>query len=355
MKIALVAPIEESVPPQKYGGTELVVANIANTLTNMGHQVSLLASGDSHTQARLIPIAAKAIRSENSKPTPQGLRQYYKFEQAATILEKLKELKPDIVHNHLSWRLLQFRHSIPLPMVTTHHGPLASIPEKRTFKKYKDENHISISNNQRKAMPSLNWVSTVYNGIDLDIFPFEEKKQDYFVFLGRTSPEKGLLEICTMIQKTSHRLVIAAKVDIIDRPYFEEKIKPLIDGKQITFVGEVGHRRKVELLKGAKALLLWLNWEEPFGLVVTEAMSCGTPVIVNPRGSMPELIDNGTTGFLVSSLNQMQKKLDLVDHLNAQTCRKQVQKRFSNQKMAEDYLKVYLLAISQYATSHNRS
>jgi glycosyltransferase involved in cell wall biosynthesis len=341
MRIVQVAPFEESVPPKKYGGIEIVIFNLVEELVKLGHEVFLLASGDSQTSAILIPTIDVSIRNKFSPTKIDEWRSWLKFYHTATVLEHIREIKPDIVHNHLSWRFIQFRKFIDCPLMTTCHGPLNSLPERYTFARHADANYISISDNQRLAMPKLNWVSTVYNGIAVEQFSLsKQKNKDYFVFLGRTSPEKGLREICQMIASTNHQLKIAAKVDVVDVEYFEKEIKPMIDGKQIEFIGEIDHQGKVELLKHARGLLLWLNWEEPFGLVVVEAMACGTPVIVNRRGSMPELIQNGKTGFLVNSLAEMEVKLNEVSTLKALDCRQWVENHFSTSQMTEGYLQV---------------
>lgn len=215
---------------------------------------------------------------------------------------------------------------------------MSTLQEQYTYEHFPNHNYVSISNNQRLAMPDLNWVKTVYNGIDTSQFSINAPQRDYFAFLGRSSPNKGLKEICTLIKKTKHKLKIAAKVDTADQAYFNQEIKPLIDGKQIEFIGEIGPADKNEFLGKAKGLLLWLNWEEPFGLVVTEAMACGTPVIVNKRGAMPEIVVNGKTGFLVDSLDEMQQRLDEVKTIKASDCRQHVETNFSQTKMADDYI-----------------
>lgn len=341
MRIVQIAPFEEPVPPKKYGGTELVVYNIVEEMTRLGHEVYLIAAGDSTTSAHLIPIVEKSLRQMYGPEELDTWRDFLKFFKMGEILKKVREINPDIVHNHLNWRLLVFSDFIECPMYTTIHGPITSLHERYTYSQFPQANYISISNNQRKAMPELNWVKTIYNGIDLKRFKVNENKnREYFAFLGRTSQEKGLKEICQTIKKTKYKLKIAAKVDTVDKKYFEQEIKPLIDGKQIEFVGEIGPEEKSDFLRNAKGLLLWLNWEEPFGLVVTEAMACGTPVIVNKRGSMPELVKNGQTGYLVDSLEEMKKRLDEVEAIDPLVCREHVERNFSSSIMAKEYLRL---------------
>lgn len=340
MRIVEIAAIEEKVPPEKYGGTELVVHNVTEGLVEAGHEVYLLASGDSETSAKLIPLLPKSIRAMYGPEEIEHWRDYLKVAALADILKRVREIKPDIVHNHLNWRLLLFSDLLDCPMMNTMHGPLTSLRERETYRAHSHANYISISDNQRKAMPELNWLRTVYNGIDVEQFDFQETKGDYFAFLGRTSPEKGVEEICRMIRGTKHKLKIAAKVDPVDRHYFDNYVKPYIDGDQIEFVGEVDHAGKNALLKNAKALLLWLNWEEPFGLVVPEANACGTPVITNYRGAMPELIKEGVNGFLADSIEGMESYLDRAQEIQPVACREHVKASFSKEKMVKDYIEV---------------
>lgn len=341
MRILHIAPFEEPVPPKKYGGVELVVYNLVEEMTRLGHEIYLIASGDSKVSCNLIPIVPRSLRSHYTHADISQWRDFMKVYQIPKILKTIAEIKPDIVHNHFAWRFIQFSDFIACPMYTTVHGPITSIHERYTYADHKNHNYISISDNQRKAMPELNWVKTIYNGINVDKFEIgKDSERDYFAFLGRVSPEKGLKEICQVILNSPYKLVIGAKVDKVDEDYFEQEIKPLIDGKKIKFIGEVNHKGKVKLLKHAKGLLLWLNWEEPFGLAVVEAMACGTPVIVNPRGSMPEIVVDRKTGYLVDSLDEMRKRLDDSGKINAMDCRNLVEKKFSHVVMTKQYLEL---------------
>ncbi len=353
MKIVQVAPWEETVPPKKYGGTELVVSNVTEELVRRGHEVYLFAAGNSKTKANLIPLFPQTLREEYptdkySEKDIDMYRQYWKFAKISEIITKIEELKPDIVHNHLNWRFKMFRHLVKFPMVSTIHGPISAINERMTYSAHADAYYVSISDNQRKAMPELNWVRTVYNGIDTEAFDLGDGSGDYFVFLGRTTPEKGLAEIVKMIKTTKHKLKIAAKIDSVDMKYYETEIKPYVDGDQIEYVGEVDHVGKNALLGKAKGLLMWLNWEEPFGLVVPEANVTGTPVIINPRGSMRELMKDGVNGYLVNSLDEMKAKLDEVHKLDRKTVREHAVARFSVQKMADDYERAYQEVIAKH-------
>ncbi len=345
MNIAEIAPPEETVPPEKYGGTELVVSNCTEELLRQGHDVTLFASGDSKTKAALFSVIEKSFR-ELFPLTPENhsdvsaKRTYHRYIYAMKMVSEINKRNFDIIHNHFGWRPVLFSKQLSCPMMTTVHSPLTSYNERQTYKDFPEGNYISISKQQQRAMPELNWVGTVYNGIDVNSFDLGKGEGDYFVFLGRTSPEKGLSEICQMIKKTKHKLKIAAKVDGSDAPYFESMVKPYIDGTQIELVGEVGHAEKNKLLGGAKGLLLWLNWEEPFGLVVPEANACGTPVIVNKRGSMPELVEDGVSGYLVGTLEEMQSKLDQVEMLDRNACRDHVIQNFSIEQMVRGYIEI---------------
>lgn len=340
MRILEVAAFDEPVPPHKYGGTELVVANICEGMIESGHDVYLAAAGDSRTRAKLVPIVDKSLRNIYQEHDLTLQRDFYRIYSLSKILDIVNEVKPDIIHNHLSWRLIHFAKHFPCPIMSTMHGPMNDIRVIQTARMFSDSPLISISDNQRLPAPDLNWAGTVYNGIDVQAFDLEAQKHDYFAFLGRIAKEKGIAEICRMIKKTNHKLKIAAKIDSSDTEYYENEVKPLIDGEQIEFLGEVDHAGKNELLKNAKALLLWLTWEEPFGLVVAESNACGTPVIVNPRGSMRELIVDGKNGFLVDSLDEMRIKLDHVGSIDSVWCRMHVQNNFSKEKMVADYIEV---------------
>ncbi len=341
MKILEVAAIEEQVPPVKYGGLELVVSNVTEGLVEKGHDVTLIASGNSVTKACLVSLLPQSLRESVPTSEIDKWRDFYNYYYSAWVMEKIREIKPDVVHNHIGWRLLMFSHLIDVPMVTTMHQPLSLFKYAETFKKFPEANYVSISDSQREPMLNVNWVATVYNGIDVQKFEVGTGERNYFAFLGRISPEKGVADICRMIKQTSHTLKIAAKIDSADMKYYEAEVKPLIDGQQIQFLGEVDHTGKNELLKNARASLTWLNRAEPFGLAYVESMACGTPVIINPIGSPAELIENGRNGFLVHSLDEMREKLNNVDSLDRKYCREVVEQKFSTEAMVKGYEKVF--------------
>lgn len=337
MKIALLAPFEEPVPPEKYGGTERVVYSLAEGLVSLGHDVTLLASGDSHTSARLITCVESHLRPYLEKN--QRTWSYLQWQGFHRALLHLQSEKYDIVHNHGEWPFLVASKYANAPMVTTIHNPVQfglGVPEL-----YREYRYISISDAQRNYMPELDYVATVYHGIDVESFEFNDTPSDYLAFLGRIHPDKGPEEAIQIARETGKKLIIAAKIDAPDRYYYRKKIKPLIDGKQIIFIGEVAHSGKVALLKNASALLSPIQWDEPFGLTNIEAMACGTPVIAIGRGSLPEILVNGKTGYLCKTVKEMISKVNNIHKINRRDCREHVEKHFSEERMAKNHIKAY--------------
>ncbi len=340
MKIAQIAPFEEPVPPKKYGGTERIVYHLTEELVKNGHNVTLFATGDSKTSAKLLSIFPKALRSikigQNLKT-----REAYKLIGLAKVIEILLKENFDIIHNHIGWRFLPFIKILKTKVVTTLHGPLDIGYQRFIYQKFPNSYYISISKNQREPLPKLNFVGNVYNGIDITSFPFKEKSGNYLAFLGRMSPEKGPLEAIKIAKKMKMKLIMAAKIDVVDKEYFSKKIKPLIDNRMIKFIGEIGHKKKVQLLQNAKATLIPINWREPFGLVLTESMACGTPVIAFKRGSVPEVIKHKKTGFIVKNVDEAIESLKKIDQIDRRDCRKWVEEKFTSEKMANGYEKIY--------------
>lgn len=345
MKIALVAPLEERVPPIKYGGTELVVFNLVENLVKQGHQVTLIASGDSQTKAQLVSIYPQGLRFY-PQLTDLKLRDAYKYMGVGAIISYLSQYRYDIVHNHLGWRLLGFESVISSPVITTLHGPLDVDYQKHVYRAYSRSAYVSISLNQRRPLTDLNYVANVYNGIDTAIFPVSLQAKDYFAFLGRMSPEKGPIQAIQVAKQAGVKLIMAAKVDAVDQAFFEREVKPLIDGQQIQFIGEVDHQGKVALLGSAKALIAPIQWEEPFGLYFIEAMACGTPVITMKRGAAPEIVIDNKTGFLCTDLEEAVSKVGQIDKIDRATCAAHIEAHFSVEKMTADYLAAYKRTIS---------
>lgn len=341
MRIAIVAPFEERIPPEKYGGTELIIFYLSQLLSEKGHKVYLFASGDSDTKARLIPIFPRAIRKEKVGKDMK-FREALKYIGVSRIVEALRKIKVDIVHNHLGWRFLPFTHLLNCPTLTTLHGPLDIPYQKFVYSRFKNYPFVSISNSQRKPLPGLNYVATIYNGIDLNQLNFNEKpKGNYLSFLGRMSPEKGPVEAIQIAKKSGMKLKMAAKIDVVDREYFETKVKPLIDGKQIKFIGEIGPKGKNDFLRNSIALLVPLQWKEPFGLFMVEAMACGTPVVVFERGSAREVVENKKTGFVVKNIKEAIEAVKKITQIKRLDCRERVERNFTAEKMVDNYEKVY--------------
>lgn len=335
MRIAQVAPLYESVPPELYGGTERVVSVLTEELVKMGHDVTLFASGDSMTAARLVPVCSSALRLD-----PACID---RLSHHLLLLEQVFGEKDnfDIIHFHIDYLHFPLSRREQIVNLTTLHGRL-DIPDLvPLYKEYRDMPVASISNAQRRPLPWLNWQATVYHGMPVGHFPLYPKGGDYLAFLGRTSPEKGLEKAIEIARLAGMRLKIAAKVDQADKEYFETSIKPLLKDSSIEFLGEMGFPEKVEFLGNAAALLFPINWPEPFGLVMMEAMACGTPVIAFARGSVPEIMEDGVTGHIVPDTKSAARVLKNIGSFDRRSCRRSFERRFSSTRMANDYLAVY--------------
>lgn len=342
MKIAMLAPFEESVPPKKYGGTELVIHNLTENLVKLGHSVTLIAPGDSKTRAKLRPVFIKSLRTD-PKARDIKIREALKLVGIGRAVEFLSKHNFDVIHNHIGWRVLPFQHQFKSPVVTTLHGPLNLGYQRIIYNEFKNSNYISISLNQRKPMPDLNFIANVYNGLDGDKYKFSPKHKNYFLFLSRLSPEKGPLEAIMIAKAVKGTLLMAGKVDASDEVFFNKQIKPHIDGKRIKFLGEVSDKEKIKLLSGAKALLSPIQWEEPFGLMFVEAMAVGTPVISMRRGSVPEILLDGKTGFICDDIEDAIHKATKIETISRQECFDYLhdQSPFTARKMALSYIEAY--------------
>jgi len=344
VKIAQIAPIEEVVPPRKYGGTETIVSHLTEELVRRGHEVTLFASGDSTTKANLVPLVPQAVRIVTQSIGQEKVREAWKYLAIARLSEEIEKNKFDVIHQHFGWRVTPFENSFNAPAVATCHIPLDPDYIQLIYREYKHNNYISISDAQRKPMPKLNFVGTVYNGVDLSQFTYSPKGEDYFAFLGRMSLEKGPKQAILAAKKAGVKLKMAAKIDAVDVPYFKKEIEPLIDGKQIKYVGEVGPKERDSFLGGARALLALIQWEEPFGLYFVEAMACGTPVIAVNRGSAPEVIQDRKTGFLVSKergVDEAAAAIRKLEQIDRSACRTHVEQNFTVEKMVDGYEAVY--------------
>ncbi len=336
MKIGILSPLYESCPPKLYGGTERVVDNLCKGLTELGQEVVLFASNDSNTKAKLIPIVPQALRLAKP-PIEQDLP--YITLQIAKVLEQIDEL--DIVHNHIDFTPYPYINRSPCPWVTTLHGRLDYSDLKLLYQHYQHLPLASISYAQRKPLAHCNWVANIYHGIDIGMYTPNFSKGKYLAFLGRICEDKGTHKAIEIAKKTGIPLKIAAKIGPHDQEFFDKVIKHQIDGKHIEFVGEITESEKSDFLSNAIALLTPIDWPEPFGLVVIESYACGTPVIGRPCGSLPEIVEDGKTGFLRSSLEDLIQSVYAAQELDRKYIYEFAQENFSYQRMASQYLKLY--------------
>jgi glycosyltransferase involved in cell wall biosynthesis len=336
MRIAQISPLFEAVPPKLYGGTERVVYSLTEELVAMGHDVTLFASGDSITSATLAPMRDQALRLDPS--VKDWVAIYYRMVEM--IYRRKDEF--DVLHFHIDYFPLSLFTRQNTPFLTTIHGRL-DLPEfVETYGTFPNAPFVSISDSQRKPIPNLNWVRTVLHGMPANLLKPQPVKQEYGAFLGRVSPEKGLDQAIQIAGKAGLKLKVAAKVDNADKEYYDTIIKPLIKGNSnVEFIGEINDAQKPEFLSGAHALIFPIRWPEPFGLVMIESMACGTPVIAFNHGSVPEVIDNGVTGFIVNDIDEAVKALGKVDTLDRAKVRATFDRRFTSRRMAEDYVDLY--------------
>jgi glycosyltransferase involved in cell wall biosynthesis len=336
MKIAQIAPLMESVPPRLYGGTERIVGYLADELARLGHDVTLFASGDSVSAAHLVPCVPQALRLDPSVRDPIP---YYML-----MLDRVNELAEDfdVLHFHIDQFHFPLFRPIAQRTVTTTHGR-QDLPDLRPlYFGFSEMPLVSISNAQRFPIANANFVATVYHGIPVDLHkPTYQPRSGYLAFLGRISPEKRPDRAIAIARAVGIPLKIAAKVDKVDEQYFHEKIEPLLDGPGIEFIGEIDERAKTEFLGEASALLFPIDWPEPFGLSMIEAMACGTPVLAFRHGSVPEIIDSGVTGLIVDDHEGAVRAIPQLLSLNRRAVRQHFEERFSATRMARDYLSVY--------------
>ncbi|MEB3337910.1 MAG: glycosyltransferase family 4 protein [Leptolyngbyaceae bacterium] len=342
MRIAQLAPLWERVPPPAYGGIELVVGLLSDELVRRGHEVTLFASGDSITLAKLESTHPQALRLDAAVKEAS----IYEMLQLAQVYEQAQDF--DIIHSHIGCAALPCASLVKTPTLHTLHGIFTPDNEKM-YLHARRQPFVSISNAQRDPRLNLNCVATVYNGIDPSSFDFYPQPTDppYLAFLGRISPEKGTQCAIAIAQQSGWTLKIAGKIDRVDREFFEQDIKPHIDGKQIQYLGEANPSQKSALMGGAVATLFPITWREPFGLVMIESMMVGTPVIAMALGSTPEIIEHGKTGFLCHSLEECITAIDQVPQLNRFACREHVLAHFSVQQMVNGYEAVYKQILSE--------
>jgi glycosyltransferase involved in cell wall biosynthesis len=335
MKIAQVAPLFESVPPRAYGGTERVVSYLTEALTEQGHEVTLFASGDSVTAATLVPVVERSLRLDPRRPdwVMRHVMMVDKvFEQAAAF---------DVIHFHIDFLHYPLARRSKTPCVTTLHGRL-DIPDLRPLHaQFGTHPLVSISNYQRRPLWNANWCGTIYHGLPKSLYRFHERPQDYFAFIGRVSPEKGVDRAIDIALACGKPLRIAAKVDAADEAYFRREIEPRLAHPLIDYIGEIGDDEKSDFLGNARALLFPIDWPEPFGLVMIEAFACGTPVVAFGAGSVREVMQNGVTGYVVDDVASAIEAARAIERIDRRSCRQVFEKRFTAERMAQRYVQVY--------------
>ena len=336
LRIAQVAPLFKSIPPAGYGGTERVVSYLTEALVELGHQVTLFASGDSRSKARIIPVVERHLGLEACGSSAGLAAHTLQVERLADEAEYF-----DVVHFHTDVIHLPFAQNCAAASLSTLHGRLDLPQLEPLYRHFGEHPLVAISDSQRAQLPHANWCATVYHGLPKSMYAFQPDGQDHFLFLGRISPEKRLDRAIDIAVRSGTPLVIAASVNPADQEYFRSSIEPLLDHPLIQFIGEVGDDEKNGLLGRARALLMPIDWPEPFGLVMIEALACGTPVIAYGHGSVPEIIQHGVTGFVVQDQDQALAAAQEVGRLDRSRCRHAFEQRFTATTMALAYLSVY--------------
>ena len=347
MRIAQIAPLAESVPPKLYGGTERVIAWLVDELIELGHQVTLFASGDSKTRADLVEVWPQALRLGRPRSDPMAAQ--------VMLLELMAQhaSKFDVVHCHIDWLQLPLLSRIDVPYLTTFHGRLDLPGLSRVIGQFPGAPFVSISNNQRLPLPQAHWLGTVYHGLPPRSLRPSFVPGKYLAFLGRLVAEKGPEVAIRIARQVGMPLRIAAKIPRGEKGYFAQSIEPQVDGKNVQLVGEVDDRAKQEFLANAAALIFPIDWPEPFGLVMIEAMACGTPVIAFPRGSVPEIIEDGVSGFIVETEADAVEAVRRLPELDRRDVRTAFDRRFTARRMAEEYTRHYE-ALIERRTSRSR-
>ena len=335
MRIAQLAPLAESVPPRLYGGTERVIAWLVDELVARGHDVTLFASGDSNTAGKLHAVWPRALRLGRRGVDPNAA--------CALLIEAIAERARDfdVIHSHVDWLPLPVLSRTGVPFLTTMHGRLDLPGLSDVVARFPKAPFVSISDNQRRALPNANWLATIPHGLPGDLFRPRYEKGSYLAFLGRLTAEKGPEDAIRIARAARMPLRIAAKIPRTETTYFKKKLEPEIDGENIELVGEVDEIRKQPFLAGAAALLFPIDWPEPFGLVMIEAMACGTPVIAYRSGSVPEVVEDGVTGFIVDGEEQAIAAVNEISRLDRNRVRARFEERFAASRMASEYERQY--------------
>ena len=351
MRIAQLAPTYERVPPAAYGGTELVVGLITEELVRRGHEVTLYASGDSETSARLRSITPRAVRYGDWS---DGVRhaEYFQLVNAQACFLDAATGDFDIVHNHAGIEGLVLAATSRTPVLTTNHNPF--VEQTRPAWDAYPWAHNALSAASAATFPERGAVDPIHHGIDVGSFPFGEHPGEDLLFLGRFSPEKGAARAIEAAHRSGRRLFLAGKVDPIDQEHFESAIQPRLDGDRIRYVGEADATLKRELLSTARALLFPIEWDEPFGLVMIEALSCGTPVLGLRRASVPEVVENGVTGFVVDDVDGLVSAIERLDMIDRRTCRRRAEQRFGFARMVDDYERAFDVVVESATARASR-
>lgn len=340
MRIGMIAPLEMRVPPVGYGGTELVVSLLTEELVKLGHEVTLFASGDSVTSAKLVSVCPEFLRGKQKEKSIYNLRNVVACLECATEF--------DIIHNHTLLEGLSLVRLTKTPMLTTLHGDLKN-DWLQLFLDYKGW-YNTISHSAKRILPEKDrFAGVVYNSIDVKSYPFNDTPGEYMLFLARMSREKGPHLAIEVAIRLNRKLIMAGNIDTLDEPYFSEEVLPRVDNDLIKFVGEADYKMKRDLMSGAMCLLAPITWDEPFGLFLVEAMACGTPVIIFNRGSAPEVVLNGETGYVVDTIEEMVRAVTDINRINRRKCRQHAELNFDVPRMGKDYLQAYNMVIRQAA------
>jgi glycosyltransferase involved in cell wall biosynthesis len=333
LRIAQVAPLYESVPPRLYGGTERVVSYLTEQLVADGHEVTLFASGDSETDAELVAMVPRGLRL--ARCTEPLAHYYAMFEEVYRRADDF-----DLIHFHVDYLHFPITRRERTPHLTTIHSRLDLADVVSVYREFAGMPVVSISNAQRRPLPWLTWLGTVYHGVPVT-YPFHGSEGDHLVFIGRISPEKRVDRAIEIARRAGMKLRIAAKVGDSDRAYYETEVAPLLEQPDVEFVGEIGERDKPAFLGNARAMLFPIDWPEPFGMVMIEAMACGTPVIAFPCGSVPEIINDGVSGFICDDVEQAVRAVERLPEISRAACRAEFERRFTAERMAHDYVRIY--------------
>jgi glycosyltransferase involved in cell wall biosynthesis len=338
MRIAQIAPLQVAVPPHGYGGTERVVYELTEALVHLGHEVTLFASGDSHTSARLVSTLERAINFDPAMDVTA-----YHIGMLEDVYGDAERF--DVIHSHLDYLTLPFARRCATPTVLTLHGDLTTLNAQSAYPRYPNANYVSISNAQRASLPDLHYVATIHHGVDVQSFPFVAEPGEYLAFVGRMSSEKRPDAAIEIALRAGIPLKLAAKVDHHEMPYFDGVIRPLLNHPLIEWLGEVDEAAKRDLMAHALALLMPIGWHEPFGMVFIEALACGTPVLTCPTGAAPELLEDGVTGYSSMDKEALVAAARSVSRISRQGCRDYALQRFDTRVMAAKYLAVYQQAL----------